>query len=185
MYVRMYEFTSNLHYIIKTHSSVSAAKKTKKMCGTQVCYLLVLQSYQIQPSVSPKLLSWFLPNLYILCLTYTLLHILNLKEITSAVLEIFVPKNCPIFFTFFFLLLRTKLQIHLSHIKITFPCFDFSQIWNTYIAHWGLHFSKILRNSKKNWGSYVLWYCKFFHNLSSHLLDALSMLWIWKFFPTL
>ena len=43
--------------IIKTHSSVSAAKKTKKMCGTQVCYLLVPQSCQIQPSVSPKLLS--------------------------------------------------------------------------------------------------------------------------------
>ena len=59
--------------IIKTHSSVLAAKKTKedvwllllsrhtvvchwprkqkKMCGTQVCYLLVLQSCQIQPSV--------------------------------------------------------------------------------------------------------------------------------------
>ena len=27
--------------VIKTHSSVSAAKKTKKTCSTQVCYLLV------------------------------------------------------------------------------------------------------------------------------------------------
>ena len=30
-------------------------RKQKKACGTQVCYLLVPQSYQIQPSVSPKL----------------------------------------------------------------------------------------------------------------------------------
>ena len=93
-------YLSHSKCYIKTHSSVSAAKKTKKTCGTQVCYLLVPQSCQIQPSISPKLLSQFLPNLYILCLTYTLLHISNLKEIASAVLEIFVPKNCPIFFTF-------------------------------------------------------------------------------------
>ena len=85
---------------IKTHSSVSLAKKTKKTCGTQVCYLPVPQSCQIQPSVSPKLLNQFLPNLYIFCLTHTLLDMSNLKEITLAVLEIFVPKNYPIFFTF-------------------------------------------------------------------------------------
>ena len=75
-------------------------RKQKKTCGTQMCYLLVPQSCQIQPSVSPKLLSRFLQNLYIFCLTYTPLHISNLKEIASAVLEIFVPKNCLIFFTF-------------------------------------------------------------------------------------
>ena len=86
---------------IKTHNHVSAAKK-KKTCGTQVCYLPVPQSYEIQPSVSPKLLSRLLTNLYVICLTYTLFHISNLKEITSAVLEILVPKNCSIFFTFFF-----------------------------------------------------------------------------------
>ena len=39
------------------------------------------------------------------CLTYTLLHISKLKEIAVVFLEIFVPKNCPIF-----LLLCTKLQ---------------------------------------------------------------------------
>ena len=88
--------------VIKTHSSVSAVKKTKKTCGTQVCYLPVPQSFQIQPSVSPKLLSPFLPNLCIFCLTYTLFHISNLKEIALAVLEIFAPKYYPIFFTFFF-----------------------------------------------------------------------------------
>ena len=108
-------------------------RKQKKMCGTQVCYLLVPQSCQIQPSVSPKLLSRFLPNLYMSCLSYTLLHISNLKEITSAVLEIFVPKNCPIFFTFFFFTQNYKYI--LSRIKITFPCCNFSQIWNTYKAH--------------------------------------------------
>ena len=75
-------------------------RKQKKMCGTQVCYLLVPQSCQIQPFVSAKLLIRFLPNLYIFCLTYTLLHISKLKEIASVVLEIFVPKNCPVFFTF-------------------------------------------------------------------------------------
>ena len=32
-------------------------RKQKKTCSTQVCYLLVPQSCQIQPSVSPKLLS--------------------------------------------------------------------------------------------------------------------------------
>ena len=78
----------NLSIVIKTHSSMSAAKKQKKTHGTQVCYLLVLQCCQIQPSVSPKLLSRFLPNLYILCLTHTQLHISNLKEIASAILEI-------------------------------------------------------------------------------------------------
>ena len=78
---------------MKTHSSDQWPRKQKKTCGTQVCYLPVPQSCQIQPSISLKLLSQFLPNLYIFCLTYTLLHISNLKEIASAVLEILVPKN--------------------------------------------------------------------------------------------
>ena len=100
-------------------------------------------------------ISWFLPNLYILCLTYTQLHILKLKEIALVVLKVFVLENCLIFFTFFFFLrlLRTKLQIYLSCIKITFPYFDFFQIWITYNAYWGLHFPKILRNSKKIQGA--------------------------------
>ena len=77
-------------------------RKQKKTQGTQVCYLLVPQSCQIQPFVSPKLLYRFLPNLHIFFLTYTQLHISKLKEIPLVVLEIFVPENCPIFFTFFF-----------------------------------------------------------------------------------
>ena len=114
---------------IKTQSSVSASKKTKKTCGTQVCYLLVLQSCQIQPSLSPKLLSQFLPNLYIFCVTYTLLLISNLKEIASAVLEIFVPKNYLIFFTFSSPSHKIT-NTFKSH--ITFPCFNFFQILKTY-----------------------------------------------------
>ena len=55
-------------------------RKQKKMQGTQVCYLLVLKSFQIQPSVSPKLLSHFFPNLYIFALHIaTLLHISKIE----------------------------------------------------------------------------------------------------------
>ena len=132
-------------------------RKQKKTCGTQVCYLLVVQSCQIQPSVSPKLLSWFLPNyilstkLYTFYLTYALL-ISKLKEIASAFLEVFVPGNR--LHIFFFSSLHKITNIFKSYEK-TFPCFNFLQIWNTNNSHLGLHFPKILRNSKKNWGSYV------------------------------
>ena len=111
-------------------NTVCLDKKTKKMCGTQVCYLLVPQICQIQPSVSPKLLSRFLPNLYIFALhIHYVLHISKLKEIASAVFGIFVPKNCPIFFTFFFFSFFFSLHkianAFKSH-KTTFPCFNFS-----------------------------------------------------------
>ena len=66
------------HIIIATQSDISRhtvvcqqPRKQKKTCGTQVCHLLVPQICQIKPSVFPKLLSRFLPNLYIFCLTYT------------------------------------------------------------------------------------------------------------------
>ena len=91
-----------MHKISRHTVVCQRPRKLKKTCSTQVYYLPVPQSCQIQPSVSPKLLSWFLPDLYIFCLTYTLLHISNFKEIALAVLEMFVPKNNPIFFTFFF-----------------------------------------------------------------------------------
>ena len=64
-------------------------------------------------------------------------------------------------FLHIFLLLGTKLQIHLSCVKIIFPCFGFFQIWSTNNVHLGLHFPKILRNSNRKWGSYIL-YRKFF-----------------------
>ena len=85
---------SNSIYFSKSRHTVMCQRprKQKKTCSTQVCYLLVPQSCQIQHSVSPKLLSRFLPNFYNLCLTYTLLHISKLKEIALAVLEIFVSK---------------------------------------------------------------------------------------------
>ena len=52
-------------------------------------------------------------------------------------------------FVHIFLLLYTKLQVYLNRVKITFSCFKFFQIWNTNNAHLGLHFPKILKNSKK------------------------------------
>ena len=69
-------------------------RKQKKTLGTQVCYLLVAPSFQIYPSVSPKLLSQFLPNLYMFYITYTILQITKLKEIALTFLEMFVPEDC-------------------------------------------------------------------------------------------
>ena len=138
-----------MHPAISRHTVVCQwPRKQKKTLHTSVLFTGTA-SCQIQPSVSPKFLSQFLPNLYIFCLTYTQLHILKLKEIALAVLETFVPKNCPIFFTFFFYKITNTFKLY----KNNLPMF---QIWNTYNAHWGLHFPKILRNSNKDWGSYVL-----------------------------
>ena len=74
------------------------------------------------------------------CLTYTLLHISKLKEITSALLEIFVPKNCPIFFTLFFFFAQNY-----KSFKNNLLIFYFIQIWKANNAHLGLHFPRILR----------------------------------------
>ena len=127
--------------------------------------LLYLKNYQV---------NFYQIYIYILSYIYTTSHI-NFEG-NRFLRYLFLPNFLHIF------LLRTKLQIHLSRIKITFPCFDFSKIWNTYKAHWGLHFSKVLKNSKKTWGSYVCtMILLFFHNLSLQLPDASSMLWIWKF----
>ena len=68
----------------------------------------------------------------IFCLTYTQLHVSKLKEIALVFLEIFVPENYRIFSHFSS---SHKITNILSHIKITFPCFDFFQIWNTYKVH--------------------------------------------------
>ena len=54
-------------------------------------------------------------------------------------------KNCSIFFTF-----STKLQIYLSHVKITFSCFDSFKIWSTNDVHLGLHFLGILRKIEES-----------------------------------
>ena len=115
-----------IYLVIKTHSRVSAANKQKKTHGTQVCYLLVLLSCQIQPSVSSKLIIQFLPNLCIFfCLIYTT-SLSKLKEITLAFLEIFVPENCIKLIFLHNFLVHTKLHIYLSHIKITYSSFDLS-----------------------------------------------------------
>ena len=101
IYLRIAACSYNVLLRFKTHSSVSAAKKTKKdMRHTSILFTGTINLLNSTSCIS-KLPSRFLPNLYIFCLTYTLLHISKLKEIALALLEIFVPKNCPIFFTFF------------------------------------------------------------------------------------
>ena len=88
---------------IKTHGSVSAAKKpkirkTKKnTCGQPVCYLCDRSSSRSQPIVTQKLWYLFLPNLHILMSPYTVPYIPNLKEIAPAVPEIRVPEILCIF----------------------------------------------------------------------------------------
>ena len=84
------------------HSSVSAAKKTKKdVRHTSVLFTgttkLPNSAFCISKTTKP------ISTKFIYFLPYTLLHISKLKEIASAVLEIFVSKNCSIFFTFFFI----------------------------------------------------------------------------------
>ena len=127
---------------------MSAAKKTKKdLQHTSVLFTgavkLLNSAFHISKTTKPisTKFIYFLPYS-----TYTLLHTSKLKEIALALLEIFVPKICPIFFTFFFSFAQNYKYITLSRIKIPFPCFDFFQIWNTYNAQWHLHFLKILRN---------------------------------------
>ena len=73
---------------IKTHSSVSVAKKTKEDTRHTSVLLAGTVKLQIQSSISPKLQSRFLSNLYIFCLTYKLLHMLKLKEIALTLLKI-------------------------------------------------------------------------------------------------
>ena len=102
----LYNFYTN--YVSRHTVVCQQAKKTKK----DVRHTSVLFTGQIQPSVSPKLLSRFLPNLYIFCFTYTLLHISKLKEISLAVHEIFVPKNFSIFFTFSLFFTQNYKYVH-------------------------------------------------------------------------
>ena len=85
--------------LIKTHGSVSAAKKTKNTrnqekirAGTPVCYLRDRSSSRFQPIITQKLWRLFLPNLHILMSSYTVPYIPNLKEIALAVPEIRVLK---------------------------------------------------------------------------------------------
>ena len=89
-------------------------RKKRRCCSTQVCYLLVLQSCQIRPSVSPKLPNWFLPNFYIFCLTYTYTtsHIKIEENRFSFSWDIYswkLTKFLHIFFFFF-------AQNYLSHV---------------------------------------------------------------------
>ena len=100
-----YSYTSHvlvsviLHNIIKTHGSVSAAKKDAR---AQVCYLRDRSSSRFQPIITQKLWRLFLLILHILMSPYTAPYIPNLRGIAPAVPEIRAPETCRIFFVFFF-----------------------------------------------------------------------------------
>ena len=84
---------------IKTHGSVSAAKKDAR---AQVCYLRDRSSSRFQPIITQKLWRLFLLILHILMSPYTAPYIPNLRGIAPAVPEIRAPESCRIFFVFFF-----------------------------------------------------------------------------------
>ena len=96
--------------IIKTHSSVSVAKKTIDAWHTSVLFTSTIKlpnsAFHITKTklISTKFIYIYIYiYIYIFCLTYTPLHIPKLKEIALAFLEILIPENCPIFFTLIFL----------------------------------------------------------------------------------
>ena len=82
-----------------THGRVSVAKKDVR--HTSVLYTgttkLSFSTFCISTTTGP-----IVTNLFILCLSYTQLCVLFVKKICSVVGKIFVPENCPTFFTFFF-----------------------------------------------------------------------------------
>ena len=89
--------------VIKTHSSVSAAKKTKE--DTRHTSVLFTGTVKLPNSafcISKTTIPISTKFTYFLPYIYTQLHISKLKEIALAVLEISVPENCPIFLIFFF-----------------------------------------------------------------------------------
>ena len=116
-----------MYQCIKTHGRASAAKKTIDAWQTSVLFTDTVNSpsaaFHISKTtmlISTKFI-YFLPYIII---NYFVYSVSKLNEIASAVLEIFVPENCPIFLTFFFLTLNNN-YIYVSHVKIIFSCFDF------------------------------------------------------------
>ena len=146
--------TPNITKSRHTVTSVSAAKKTKdNMYHTSVLFtgsIRFLNSafriFKITTPISNEFIH-FLPYIY------TTSHIKFEINRFSSSQKICSRKLSNFLYTC--LLLWTKLQIHLSRVKITFSYFHFFQISNTNNAHLGLHFLKVLRNSKKDWGSYI------------------------------
>ena len=174
---RNYEISILWHTVV-----CQRPRKQKKTCSTQVCYLLVLWSYQIQPSISPKLLSQFLPKfIYFLSYIYITSHIKIDGNHFSSSRDICSWK-LP---NFLYILLHTKLQIYLSHVKITFSCCNFFQIWNTNNAHLDLHFPKILRNFPRKIEGAMYYnitiFSQFVVAFTGCIISAMDL----KFFPTL
>ena len=97
-------------HIIKTHSSVTMAKKTKDTWHTSVLFTGTVQlpnlAFRISKTTKPIFTKFiYLFSAYI----YTTSHI---KEIASAFLEISCSWKLPNFLHIF--LLHTKLQIYLN-----------------------------------------------------------------------
>ena len=130
----------------KTHSSVSAAKKTKEEAQhTSVLFAgtVKLPNSTFCISKTTKLICT--KSLYFLPYIYTTSHIKIKVNRFNSSRDICSWKLSNILHIF---ILCTKLQIHLSRVKITFSCFDFFQILNTYNVHLGLNFRGILRKSE-------------------------------------
>ena len=108
---------------IKTHGSVSAAKKTNEDVWHTTSVLFTGNtSCQIQPCLSPQLLSQFLPNFIYCALHIHYFTYQNWRKLLQHFLRYLFLKIANFLHIF---LLGTKLQIYLSHVKITFPCFGF------------------------------------------------------------
>ena len=131
--------SANPFAYIKTHSSVSAAKKTKEdVQHTSVLFTGTVKLPNSAFCISETTMPISTKFTYSVPYIYTTLHIKIESNSFSSSWDIFSRKLLD--FLHIFLLLHTKLQIYLSRIKTTFPYFDFFQIWNTYKAH----FPKIL-----------------------------------------
>ena len=130
---------------IKTHSSVSVAKKTKEdawytsvlFTGTVKLPNSAFRISKIAKQICTKFI-YFLP--YINTTSHIKIegnHFSKSWDICSWKLPDFLH-----------LFLHTKLKIYLIRIKINLSSFDFFHIWSTNNAHLVLHFSKILKGSK-------------------------------------
>ena len=109
-------------------------QRPRKLCGTQVCYLQEPLTRRFQPLISLQPLGQFLSNSRTVCPPYMQPYIPILKEIGPVVREIYVPENCPIFFTFSSSSSHRFTKVTLSQPKTPFPWIDIFQIWHTYKA---------------------------------------------------
>ena len=136
MYSMEFElFASMSQSFIKTHGRVSVAKKA--VWHTSVFFTGTANLPFSTPYISTTTGSISMNFTdFMSCIYATLQYIPNFKEIGLVVCEIFVPENCPIFFTFSSSHRFT--EVNLSQPRTPFPWINFFQIWHTYKALYGL-----------------------------------------------